>query len=328
MPQQSMERGAPKPLLSVISPVYRAETLVARLVARIDAALVGLDGAYEIILVEDGSADRSWERIAEVARTNPRVRGIRLARNFGQHPAILAGLDASRGTWVSVMDCDLQDRPEEIPGFLDLARARQVPIVYAQRLSREHAWHKRLSSWLFYRMLSYLTGMPQDHTIANFGLYHRKVVEAICSMREPTWYFPTMVRWTGFASVSKPVQHDPRAEGETTYNWSRLLRRALNTILAFSDKPLRLTIKVGVLISTAAFLTGLYTLYNALSGRITVEGWASLMISIWFLGGAIISVLGMVGLYLGKTFDQAKQRPIYLIGSHTGEPDQDALSTM
>jgi dolichol-phosphate mannosyltransferase len=303
--------------LSVVSPVYRAEDLVELLVDRIRGALDPLGLSYEIILVEDGSKDRSWLKIQQAAARYPEVRGIRLARNFGQHPAILAGLDASRGEWTVVMDCDLQDRPEEIAGFLEIARSQGAPIVFAQRSIREHAWHKRLASRSFYAVLSYLTGMPQDHSIANFGLYYRNVIDAVRLLREPTWYFPTMVRWTGFPAVSHPVKHDKRAAGETTYNWSRLFRLALNTILAFSDKPLRLTVQFGLLLSTLAFLTGLATLASALAGKITVEGWASLMISVWFLGGAVILVLGVVGLYVGRTFDQAKDRPIYITGERT-----------
>ncbi len=298
--------------LSIVSPVYRAELLVELLVQRIRAAVAPMNCSYEIILVDDGSPDLSWLKIREAAARYPEVQGLKLARNFGQHPAILAGLDAARGEWVVVMDCDLQDRPEEIPGFLDNALRNNSPIVFAQRSIREHDWHKRFSSWLFYRFLSYLTGMPQDHTIANFGIYHTRVIQAVRALREPTWYFPTMVRWTGFSSVSQPVKHDPRTVGETNYNWSKLFHLALNTILAFSDKPLRLAVKLGLVLSTIAFLTGLVTLVSALAGRFSVEGWASLMISVWFLGGAIISVLGVVGLYVGKTFDQAKDRPIYI----------------
>lgn len=301
-------------MLSIVSPVYRAEMLVELLVRRIRSALSATPYTYEIVLVEDGSPDASWARIEEAVSTYPEVRGIRLARNFGQHPAILAGLDAARGEWIVVMDCDLQDRPEEIPGFLEAAREHHSPIVYAQRNIREHAWHKQFASRMFYAVLSYLTGMKQDHTIANFGLYHRRVIDAVRDLREPTWYFPTMVRWTGFRALSRPVKHDPRAAGETTYSWSRLFRLALNTILAFSDKPLRLAVQFGLMLSTLAFLTGLVTLVFALAGRFTVEGWASLMISVWFLGGAVISVLGIVGLYVGRTFDQVKDRPIYIVG--------------
>ena len=318
MGQQAIPDTAQQDIkLSIVSPVYRAEMLVEMLVDRIRQAVIPMQCSYEIILVEDGSPDQSWEKIQEAAAIYPEVKGVRLARNFGQHPAILAGLDQTQGEWIVVMDCDLQDRPEEIPGFLERAIKEQKPIVFGQRSVREHAWHKRFASWAFYSVLSYLTGMRQDHTIANFGIYHRQVIQAVRSLREPTWYFPTMVRWTGFASVSQTVKHDSRAAGETTYSWSRLFRLALNTIIAFSDKPLRLTIQFGLLLSTLAFLTGIITLISALYGKFSVEGWASLMISVWFLGGAIISVLGVVGLYVGKTFDQVKDRPIYIVGDQT-----------
>lgn len=303
-------------LLSVVSPVYRADMLVAELVQRLVQVLEPLTPDFEIILVDDRSPDDSWSRIeAEMAR-DPRVRGLRLSRNFGQHQAITAGLDHCRGEWVVVLDCDLQDRPEEIPALL--ARARQgYDLVLAQRTNRQDSWGKKMLSRAFYRVLTYLTEVPQDPTVANFGIYHRKVIAAVLTMRESIRYFPTMVRWVGFRLAYLPVEHAGRIAGSSSYNLSRRLNQALKVIITNSDKPLYLTVKLGLLLSGGAFLFVPITLVRYWKGQIYQPGYASLIISIWFFSGLLLSVLGMVGLYVGKTFEQVKQRPLYVVDTIT-----------
>ena len=305
------------PFLSIVSPVYKAEKLVDELVARIVASVETLTLDFEIILVDDRSPDDSWGQILKLAALDPRVRGYQLSRNFGQHRAITAGLEQCQGEWVVVMDCDLQDQPEEIPALLEHARQEGADIVFAQRVERQDSVLKKLLSRTFYRVLSYLTDTPQDHTIANFGLYHRKVITAVLTMRESIRYFPTMVRWVGFRSSALAVVHAERSEGTSNYNFRRLLNLAIDIILAYSDKPLRLTIKFGLGISAISFLVVLLTVVRFLNGGIIVLGYTSLIISTWFLSGLLLAVLGMVGLYLGKTFEQVKNRPIYLIDKTT-----------
>ncbi|AIZ63982.1 b-glycosyltransferase [Hymenobacter sp. DG25B] len=300
------------PLLSVISPVYLAEKLLPELVARIEASVRPITEDFEIILVDDRSPDHSWQVVEELAQQYPRVRGLRLSRNFGQHSAITAGLDHSRGQWVVVMDCDLQDRPEEIPALYAEAQ-KGFDLVIARRANRQDSWLKKSLSSLFYRALAYLTDTRQDSTTANFGIYNRRVVDALCQMRESARYFPTMIRWVGFQSATLPVTHAPRPSGKSSYGLSQKLHLAINTILAYSDKPLRLTIKLGLLISATAFIGVFYTLFRWLEGKITVLGYASLIISIWFFSGLIIFLLGVVGLYIGKTFEGVKNRPLYII---------------
>jgi len=305
------------PLFSIVSPVYRAENIIDELVRRIQASLEPLSADYEIILVDDCGPDNSWQRIEAQAARDPRVRGIRLSRNFGQHKAITAGLEHARGTWIVVMDCDLQDQPEEIPALL--AHAQQLPaeIVFARRAARQDTFFKRFFSRSFYGVLSYLTDTKQDPAIANFGIYHRKVVDAVLRMRESIRYFPTMVRWVGFRTSTLDVVHAERAEGSSSYNFRSLINLALDIILAYSDKPLRLTVKLGLLVSASAFLMVLVTFIRFVMGEILVLGYTSLIISVWFFSGLILSVLGMVGLYLGKTFEQVKNRPIYLVDVDT-----------
>ncbi|GAB3874432.1 glycosyltransferase family 2 protein [Hymenobacter segetis] len=296
---------------SIVSPVYRADTLVAQLVSRIKAAVEPLGRSFEIILVDDRSPDNSWEAILEQTK-DERVRGFRLSRNFGQHRAITAGLEQARGEWIIVMDCDLQDQPEEIPGLYQEA-LKGYDLVFARRVERQDSWLKRLGSRTFYQVLSYLTETKQDPAIANFGIYHRKVIDAVLSMRESIRYFPTMVRWVGFRSGGLAVEHAERSEGTSSYNLRRLINLALDIILAYSDKPLRLTVKLGLAISAAAFGFVLITLARYLLGHSWEPGYISLIVSIWFFAGLLLSVLGVVGLYIGKTFEQAKNRPIFLI---------------
>ena len=309
MPHQP---AGPMPFLSIVSPVYQAEQLLDELVRRIQLAVEPITANYEIVLVDDRGSDNSWDRIAAQAARDPRIKGLRLSRNFGQHRAITAGLEHCRGEWVVVMDCDLQDQPEEIPRLLAEAQ-KGSDIVLARRIARQDTALKRLSSWVFYRILSYLTETRQDPAIANFGLYHRKVITAVLSLRESIRYFPTMVSWVGFRSSAVAVAHAERPFGSTSYSFKRLLYLALDIMLAYSDKPLRLTVKMGLVISAMAFLMVGVTLLRFLTGHIVVLGYTSLIISIWFFSGLMLSVLGMVGLYVGKVFEQVKNRPLYLV---------------
>ena len=297
--------------------MYRAESLIDELVRRIQQSVGTITEDYEIILVDDRGPDNSWARIEAQAARDPRVRGLRLSRNFGQHKAITAGIEQARGEWIVVMDCDLQDQPEEIPGLYQTALTEGYDIVFARRIERQDSWFKRFGSQAFYRVLSYLTETKQDPAIANFGIYHRKVIAAVLSMRESIRYFPTMVRWVGFRAGSRAVAHAERPEGSSSYNLRRLINLALDIILAYSDKPLRLTVKLGLGISAGAFVFIVVTLVRYLLGHAWETGYVSLIVSIWFFAGLTLSVLGMVGLYIGKTFEQVKNRPIYLVDTRT-----------
>ena len=310
-----MSSAAPV-LLSVVSPVYMGNAMVAELVQRLVVALELISSHFEIILVDDRSPDDSWCRIQEQAARDPRVHGLRLSRNFGQHCAITAGLDYCRGEWVLVLDCDLQDRPEEIPALFAEAQ-RGYDLVLARRTNRQDSRSKKMLSRLFYRVLSYLTETPQDPTVANFGIYHRKVIAAVLAMRENIRYFPTMVRWVGFRTAYLDVTHGRRATGRSNYGLSQRMNQALDITLANSDKPLRLTVKLGLTLSGGAFLFVPITLWRYWVGQISQPGYTSLIISIWFFSGLILSVLGMVGLYIGKTFEQVKNRPLYLVDEQT-----------
>lgn len=304
--------SAAKAFISVVSPVYMAEKLVGKLVEKVSEQIAMVTDDFEIILVEDGSPDLSWQSIEAACAKNKKVKGIKLSRNFGQHYAITAGLDHASGEWVVVMDCDLQDRPEEIPRLFQKAQ-EGFELVFARRSVRQDSFFKKSSSQLFYRLFSFMTETPQDHSIANFGIYHQKVIQAILSMGDHIRYFPTMSQWVGFRKAYLEVEHGAREEGKTTYTWRKLLRLAWDNIIAFSDRPLRLAVSFGILISSIAVLIGFYYLIQYLRGEIIVLGYASLIISLWFLSGAIIFVVGITGIYIGKTFEKVKNRPIYIV---------------
>lgn len=287
--------------------------MVQELVNRIVASVSTITDNFEIILVNDASPDNTWTEIEKVCTKDKHVKGINLSRNFGQHYAITAGLNYAKGDWVVVMDCDLQDRPEEIPNLYKKA-IEGYDTVLAQRVHREHSWLKQLGSKSFYALLAFLTETKQDASVANFGIYHRNVIDAILAMGDKMRYFPAQVQWVGFKKAYLPIQHDARAEGTSTYNWSRLFKLALDTIISFSDKPMRLMVRGGLWITALSFLVAIVYVIRYTLGLIEVMGFASLIISLWLLSGVIISLIGLVGLYIGKMFDTVKDRPVYIIG--------------
>lgn len=298
--------------LSIVSPVYRAENILPKLVNRIEAAVTPITPDYEIVLVDDYSPDGSWKVLEQIAKANPKVKAVKLSRNFGQHYAITAGLDHTSGDWIVVMDCDLQDQPEEIVKLY--AKAQEgYDVVLARRYERKDTFLKKFFSAAFYRTLGYLTGSKMDESVANFGIYSRNAINAVISMRESIRYFPTMIKWVGFPTAKVDVEHDERKDGKSSYNLKRLFNLALDIILAYSDKPIRLVVKLGVYISFLSVLIALVYLIKYLKGDVIVPGYASLIISIWLLSGIIISTLGVVGLYVGKTFEGVKKRPIYIV---------------
>lgn len=297
--------------VSVVSPVYRSAALVHSFAERVTMALQQLQVSFEIILVDDCSPDLSWIKIEEICRTNKDVKAILLSRNFGQHYAITAGLDIAKGTWIVVMDSDLQDRPEEIVQLYQKAK-EGFEVVLGRRNKRTDGLFKKTFSRIFYSFLSFITGRKIDHAIANFGIYHRKVIDAIVSMRESIRYFPMMILWVGFKTAVIDVQHGTREEGKSGYNFRRLLKLGLDIVLSYSDKPLEIVAAIGGLISLTTLIAGLIILVRYFSGSITVQGYTSLLLSIWFLSGLIIATLGIVGLYVGKTFQGIKNRPLYI----------------
>ncbi len=303
-----------KPYLSIVSPVYKAKLIVPELVRRIVLAVSEITEEFEVILVDDGCPDNSWTAIEEVCSNDLRVKGVKLSRNFGQHYAITAGLSNSSGQWVVVMDCDLQDRPEEIHKLFTKAN-EGYDIVFARRIIRKDAFLKRMSSKMFHSLYGYLSGFKSDPTIANFGIYSKNVIDEFNKMQEKSRSFPSLVNYLGFRKTSIEVEHAERSEGESSYSLSRLLRLSFDVILANSNKPLKLTIKLGFFISFFSFALAIYNLIAHWFGIIKVPGFTSTIFSIWFVGGLILFVLGIHGLYVGKIFDQVKNRQLYIVSN-------------
>ena len=302
-----------KTLISVVSPVYKAEKIVGELVERITRSLEKITSDFEIILVEDGSPDNSWEEIEKACLLDKRIKGIRLSRNFGQHYAITAGLNNVNGDWIVVMDCDLQDQPEEIQKLYFKAINEKFDIVFARRVDRKDKYFKRMSSKIFHAIFSYLSGVKSDETIANFGIYHKKVINEFIKMKESARSFLSLLNYVGFRSSTINVEHSVRFEGKSSYNFYKLLKLSFDVILSNSNKPLRLTIKLGFFMSFFSLTLALYNLIAHFLGIIKVAGYTTTIFSIWFVGGIITFVLGIVGLYIGKIFDQVKERQLYIV---------------
>jgi dolichol-phosphate mannosyltransferase len=304
--------AANRPLISVVIPVYKAERILDELYHRLRDALEPLSPHFEIVLVEDCGGDRSWEVIERLAAADPRVVGLQFSRNFGQHYGITAGMDQCRGDWVVVMDCDLQDAPEEIPRLY--AKAQEgYDVVLALRGERQDPPLKRFTSWLFYRLFSYLADIDFDGDSGNFRIMSRQVVKNFNRMREQLRFFGGHVQWMGFPTTGIRVQHAERADGKSTYTFAKLWKLAADTIIAYSDKPLRMAARLGLSMAAVSMGFGAYILVRSLIDRSPIPGWSSLIVSLYFIGGLIIGILGILGVYLGKTFDESKKRPLYIV---------------
>lgn len=300
------------PLISVVIPVYKAEKILDELYRRLRDAIAPVTQNFEIVLVEDCGGDRSWDVIERLSQADPRVVGLQFSRNFGQHYGITAGLDQCRGDWVVVMDCDLQDAPEEIPRLY--AKAQEgYDVVLALRGKRQDPLLKRATSWLYYRLFSYLADLDIDGDSGNFRIMSRQVVKNFVRMREQLRFFGGHVQWMGFPTTGIQVQHAERAEGTSTYTFAKLWKLAMDTILAYSDKPLRMAARLGLTMAAVSLCFGLFLLIRSLVHGSAIPGWSSVIVSLYFIGGMIIGILGILGVYLGKAFDETKKRPLYIV---------------
>ncbi|MDE1264192.1 glycosyltransferase family 2 protein [Vibrio aestuarianus] len=308
--------------LSVVIPVYGACESLDELISRLTSTLKTKTNDFEIILVNDASPDRSWDIIKENASIDPRVKGINLSRNFGQHRAINAGLAHSQGRWVVVMDCDLQDRPEDICILYEKA-LEDFDVVFGKRTERKDSFLKKLSSKVFYRVYDYLTGYKTDHSIANFSIISRKVVNSYLLMKEQHKPYGYFVNWLGFKRVNIDVNHAQRPQGHSSYTFKKLLQLASDNIISQSNKPLRMSIKFGFSMSLFSMLYSVYLVFQYVINDVPVAGWTSVMVSIYFVSGIILANLGFVGLYIGKVFDETKGRPMYVVDELTFNKDDN-----
>ncbi|WP_395044764.1 glycosyltransferase family 2 protein [Flavobacterium sp.] len=298
--------------ISIVSPIYKAEFFLDKLVFEIQKTMSIINVDWEIILVDDRSKDDSWQKMKDLSTKNKNIKSIRLSRNFGQHPAIMAGLSHANGEWIVVMDCDLQDQPKEIVKLYKKA-LEGFEIVQARRKNREDNFFKKLSSKIFSKVYGYFTDTKYDNEIANFGIYNKKVINSILEISDYIKFFPLFVNFVGYKSTTIAVEHASRESGKTSYSFSKLVSLAFNTLISFSNKPLKLFVKFGMIISILSFCTGIYYIYQAMNHEIEVLGFTTIIVSIWFLSGIIITTIGITGIYVGKIFDQTKNRPVFII---------------
>ncbi|GHA85363.1 glycosyl transferase [Algimonas arctica] len=300
-------------LLSIVVPTYGAPQRLAALASRIKESVNSITGVdYELILVNDACPQGSWEVILNIIATDPKVKALNLSRNFGQHYAITAGLDVSKGDWVVVMDCDLQDLPEEIPALFNAAQ-EGYDIIFASREDRQDSAFKKLGSSVFYKILSYATDTHQTSRVANFGIYSRKVIDALLRFNEQLRFLPVNARWLGFKTKELTVSHAAREEGKSSYSLTKLVRLAFDVIFSFSNKPMGMLLKIGFSIAVLSVFVALTFVLRYFFIDVPVQGWTGIMVSLWFMFGCLLFAIGVVGVYVAKAFDEAKQRPIYIV---------------
>jgi dolichol-phosphate mannosyltransferase len=298
--------------ISVVVPVYRAAECLDELHRRLTSALVSLGVEYEIILVDDGSGDASGEIIERIAAADPHVVALLLSRNFGQHPAITAGLAESRGRWVVVMDCDLQDPPEEIPRLYRKA-VEGYDVVFARRIGRKDPLWKRITSAAWFRLFNALSESSADPAVGNFSVISRQVADEFLRISDVHRHYLIILRWLGFRQAFVDVEHAARFAGNSSYSLRKLMAHSLSGIASQSTNLLYVAIYVGFLFVGLSAVQIVYIVVQKLLYRIGVQGWASLMAVIWLVGGAILFSLGVLGIYLGKVFEQSKQRPLFIV---------------
>jgi dolichol-phosphate mannosyltransferase len=298
--------------ISVVVPVYGCRAALPELHRRLCETLEKIVREFEIILVDDCCPQNSWEEIVKLCEADKRVIGMHMSRNFGQICAITAGLDKSRGDWVVVMDCDLQDRPESIAELY--AKTKEgYDVVFARRKGRKDTAMTKFLSRSFYKVYDYFTDGNYDSAICNFSISDRKVIDAYCRMREHNRAYTTFIRWLGFRQTAIELQADERYEGKSSYNLRRKINMAFSIITSQSTKPLMMSVKAGFLISLLAAIYILYVVLRHLICGDIAMGWTSLIASVYLMGGIILAAIGVVGIYVGNVFEEAKNRPLYVV---------------
>ena len=304
--------------ISVVIPVYNAESCIGELYDRLVRSLELVTNDFELLFVEDCSPDQSWDRIRELAARDKRIKGLKFSRNFGQHHSIAAGLDHCDAEWVVIIDCDLQDPPEAIPQLL--AKARDVyDVVLARRSEGAGNWLRQLMTRAFAGVFETLTGRHYDHRVGAFRLLSRRVVLAYRQFTEKTRLLGPAIDWLGFPTVHVDVARSPRYAGESAYSIAKLIGLAADGIMAYSDRPLRMCVKLGMIISVTSLLVGLALIIYTFVGGHPVPGWTSVIVSIYFLSGLIIAIVGMCGMYIAKIFEETKNRPHYIVQDRIGD---------
>ena len=306
--------------ISVVIPVYGCRKALPELHRRLSDVLNALVSEYEIIYVNDSCPQKSWEEIEKICAVDKNAVGIELSRNFGQMKAILAGLDNCKGDWIVVMDCDLQDKPEEIPTLY--AKAQEgYDIVFARRVNRKDNPIKKFFSWWFYKVYEYATSTKYDPSINNFTIVKRNVIENYIKMRECNRSYVIYLKWLGFEQAYVDVEHCERYEGKSSYTFSKRMNVAIDILTSQSDKILRLTAKLGLLMTLISSIMIIFFIVQYFTIHI-LQGWTSMIIVTFLMGGVILFFLGVIGIYIGNVFMQTKERPLYVIRQVLNGKDQ------
>ena len=298
--------------LSVVIPVLNEETLIQELIDRVTLNCEKITNDYEVIIVDDGSVDGTWLKISEVSKQNKKIKGLKFSRNFGHHYALTAGLHETIGEWVVVMDGDLQDRPEVIPDLYQESQ-KGYDVVFVSRKNRPEKIYYRALQKIFYWFLKILSGLNFDSSQANFSIISRKVVDAFKSFPENARFYGSTIMWLGFKRSKIFADHGKRLSGKPSYTFRKRLRLASDIILSFSERPLKFAIGVGVILSTISIIVATWIIYAAITWGYSVTGWTSLIFSIFFFSGVILVFLGIIGIYLGRVFQEVKRRPLYVV---------------
>ncbi len=304
-------------MYTIVIPIYNEEQTLPVLHERLMATLSGLDQPFEVILVDDGSRDRSYQLMVEIHEKDPRVKVLRLSRNFGHQVAISAGMDMAEGEAIILMDGDLQDPPELLPQMIAHWK-NGYDVVYTVKKSRRESALKRFAFKSFYRILHSLSSIDIPMDAGNFSLLDRRVVDVLRTMPERNRYISGMRAWAGFQQIAIPYDRGPRFAGEPQMSLGRLIRLALDGIFSFSDIPLRMAIYLGLAAACVSFAGGLFVLYAKLFTAKAILGWASTIISITFVGGMILLTLGVIGEYISRIYEEVKRRPLYVIRDKVG----------
>jgi glycosyltransferase involved in cell wall biosynthesis len=299
------------PVLSVVVPVYGCRPCLQRLHERLTRTLGDLDVPYEIVLVDDRSPDDAWHEIEHVAVGDAHVRGIRLSRNFGQHAAITAGLSQARGDWIVVMDCDLQDPPEKIPELYAAAVAG-YDIVFGRRDHKPTGPLRRFVAALYYRGLKTFTGTHIEGQYGTFSIISRKVANAFLELKDQDRHYLMILSWLGFATTAIDYQPAHRHSGKSSYSLPRLIAHAVDGIFFQTTVLLRWIVYLGFFLASLGALLAAYLLMARIAGH-AYPGWTSIVVLTLALCGFIILSTGITGLYIGKVFEQSRDRPIFVI---------------
>jgi dolichol-phosphate mannosyltransferase len=310
----------------LIVPIYNEEKTMPELYRRISAVMARLDGSVELIMVNDGSRDRSLELMRELHEKDPRICYISLARNFGHQIAVTAGLSFVRGQVIVILDADLQDPPELIPDMIEKWR-QGYQVVYAQRTQRrKEGWFKRFTAYAFYRLLKQLADVDIPTDTGDFCLMDRKVVDVLNSMPERNRYIRGLRAWIGFQQTYIRFERDPRFAGEVKYTFRKSLSLAINGLVSFSRVPLRLSTYIGLVAAVVAVMMAVLVLYwRIVSPTSPLTGFASIVIAIFFLGSVQLVSIGILGEYVGRIYEEVKGRPVYVLAEVGGFTEERSV---